>query len=340
MARAPLTPHLRRSVDKAFHGISGIGYPLLSMLGPFRRVQRTRDLAYAPELGRHGRLDVYRAKDASGPLPTVFYIHGGAFSICSKETHRIMAYLLASRGYQVVMPNYRLGPAHPFPIPLIDVSRALAWTFEQGPRHGVDAQRVAIMGDSAGANLTSALTVATHHPRSEPFARELFEREYPIRCVLPRYGILDLVDVERFYRRPDRARKMAPWVQRELRWVASSYVGHPRHVRAREAKLASPLRLLEAPDPEGARPLPPFFVAVGTKDPLLPDSRRLADALRLKGVEVRCEVYPGELHAFDVMIHRKHAQAKWAACFEFLEAHLARPAVRTVEPGQLVAQPY
>jgi acetyl esterase len=340
MAREPLTPHLRRTLDKAFHGVSGLGYPILQNLGPFRRVRRTRDLTYAPELGRHGRLDLYRPKGAEGKLPTVFYVHGGAFSICSKETHRIMAYVLATRGYQVVMPNYRLGPEHPFPTPFLDVSRALAWCFEEGQAHGVDPSRVAIMGDSAGANLASALAIATHQPRPEPFARELFERSLPIRCVLPRYGILDVVDVERFYRRPDRARKMASWVQRELRWVAASYVGHPRHVRARAAELASPLRVLEAPEPEGARALPPFFIAVGTKDPLLPDSRRLADALRLKGVEVRYEVYPGELHAFDVMIHRRNARAKWAACFEFLESNLVERPVAHPASDALEAQSY
>jgi acetyl esterase len=116
-------------------------------------------------------------------------------------------------------------------------------------------------------------------------------------------------------------------------------VGHPRHVKAHQAKLASPLRVLEAPEPEGARPLPPFFIAVGTKDPLLPDSRRLADALRLKGVDVRYEVYPGELHAFDVMLHRRQAQAKWAACFEFLEAHLAPPAERKARPAEAWIRP-
>lgn len=323
MARDPLTPHLRATVDKAFHGLSSFGYPLLSMLGPFRRVERTRDVVYAPELGRRGKLDIYRPRDATGPLPTVFYVHGGAFAICSKETHAIMAYVLATRGFQVVMPNYRLGPKNPFPTPFLDVARALEWCFDEGPAYGVDTSRVAIMGDSAGANLTTALVVATHLPLDEPHAKRLFERRFPIRCALPRYGILDLVDVERFYRRPDRAQKMASWVKRELRWVATSYVGHPRHLKAKEAPLASPLRLLEAPVPEGSRELPPFFVAVGTKDPLLPDSRRLAEALCLKGVECRYEVYPGELHAFDVMIHRRNARAKWAACFEFLEAHLA-----------------
>ena len=250
-----------------------------------------------------------------------------------------MAYILATRGYQVVMPNYRQGPVHAFPAPFLDASRALEWCFEEGTsRHQVDAGRFALMGDSAGANIASALALALHQPRSEHFARRLYERGYSVRCVLPRYGVLDMVDMERFYRRPDRAKKMAPWVQRELRWVASSYVGHPRHVRAREAELASPLRLLEAPAPEGARPLPPFFIAVGTKDPLLPDSRRLVDALRLKGVEVRYEVYPGELHAFDVLIHRRNAQAKWAACFDFLDTHLAASEARVAYAADLSVQ--
>lgn len=329
MSHPPRSPKLRENVDRFFHGISALGYPLLSRIGPFRHIERVRDLVFDASIGDAGKLDVYRPRDATGALPTVFYVHGGAFALCSKETHQIMGYILASRGYQVVMPNYRLGPRHLFPEPFIDVARALAWTYEQGVGYGVDPSRVAIAGDSAGANLASAITVACHQPRPEPFARMLYERELTLRAALPRYGVLDLEDMERFYRSPERARKMAAWVKRELRWVATSYVGYPRHLRAKEAPLASPLRLLEAEEPEGSRKLPPFFIAVGTKDPLLPDSRRLAKALEAKGVPHRLEIYPGELHAFDVLVHRKFAQAKWSACFEFLEEHLVGKSANT-----------
>lgn len=322
MSITPRSPQLRENVDRFFHGISALGYPILSRLGPFRRIEKIRDLVFDESIGEAGRLDIYRPRDATGALPTVFYVHGGAFALCSKETHQIMGYILASRGYQVVMPNYRLGPKHLFPDPFIDIAKALAWTEERGVAYGVDPSRIAIAGDSAGANLASAITIACNQPRPEAFAKELYEREIKLRCALPRYGVLDLEDMERFYRRPDRAAKMSGWVKRELRWVATSYVGYPRHVKAKEAPLASPLRLLEAPEPEGARKLPPFFIAVGTKDPLLPDSRRLAEALKAKGIPHRLEIYPGELHAFDVLVHRRHAQAKWSACFDFLEQHL------------------
>lgn len=322
MSYAPRSPQLRENVDRFFHGISALGYPLLSRLGPFRRIERVRDLVFDESIGDSGKLDIYRPRDATGALPTVFYVHGGAFALCSKETHQIMGYILASRGYQVVMPNYRLGPKHLFPEPFIDIANALAWTHERGAAYGIDTSRLAIAGDSAGANLASAITVACHQPRPEDFAQMLYERELDIRCALPRYGVLDLEDMERFYRSPKHAAKMAGWVKRELRWVATSYVGYPRQIRAKEAPLASPLRLIEAEEPEGSRKLPPFFIAVGTKDPLLPDSRRLAKALEAKGIPYRLEIYPGELHAFDVLVHRKLAQAKWSSCFNFLERHL------------------
>lgn len=338
MSNPPRSPQLRENVDRFFHGISALGYPILSRLGPFRGVDRIRDLVYDEAIGEAGRLDIFRPRDATGALPTIFYVHGGAFALCSKETHQIMGYILATQGYQVVMPNYRLGPKHIFPEPFIDIAKALAWTQEKGVAYGVDPSRIAIAGDSAGANLASAITVACTQPRPEGFAKELYEREIELRCALPRYGVLDLEDMERFYRRPDRAVKMSSWVKRELRWVATSYVGYPRHLKAKEAPLASPLRLLEAAEPEGARKLPPFFIAVGTKDPLLPDSRRLAEALKAKGVPHRLEIYPGELHAFDVLVHRKLARAKWAACFEFLEEHLAYAESDTRPAGRAIYQ--
>jgi len=71
-----------------------------------------------------------------------------------------------------------------------------------------------------------------------------------------------------------------------------------------------------------ARPLPPFFLPVGTKDSLLPDTRRLGEALRALGGEAVEKYYPGELHAFHAFVMRGIARQCWADTFEFLDRHV------------------
>jgi acetyl esterase/lipase len=239
----------------------------------------------------------------------------------SKDTHRIMAYVLAAQGYQVFNINYRLGPVHSYPRPLKDAISALEWVLDNGAKYGADVDRLAIIGESAGANLTAALTYCLTHPRPEPFARRIFERNVELSCTAPLYGLLDLYDVQRFWRDPKKRKRMAGWIKGEIRGTAYSYLGR-RLKRALQFPLASPLRLFEEPPVEGSRPLPPFFTTVGTADPLLSDTIRLSDALQMRGTECDLHVFRGEIHAFNVMLWRAAAREQWGALFDFLETHM------------------
>lgn len=318
----PWSPALRRAFDLGVHRFTWVGYRLHPKGHPHRHgVRMYPDVAYRQTGRRAHRLDIYRPSGVK-PRPAILYVHGGAFSMLSKDTHRIMALALASQGYVVFNINYRLGPTHLYPKPLADASAALLWMLEHGAEYGADTSRVAIAGESAGGNLTAALTYIATHPRPEPFARAVYERNPPLRCVLPIYGIHDLNDIERFWRQPDKAKKMAAWVKRELRWAGTSYVGHPLEERAEACPLASPLHLYEQPAPSGARPLPPFFLTAGTADPLLDDSRRLKEAVEARGAECELHVYTGEIHGFNAMLWRPAARAKWREVFRFLERHL------------------
>ncbi len=75
----------------------------------------------------------------------------------------------------------------------------------------------------------------------------------------------------------------------------------------------------------GARPLPPFFVAVGTRDPLIRCTKRLKAALDALGTPCEMVIAPGEIHGYDAMIWRPAARAKWRKAHAFLENHLAGP---------------
>jgi acetyl esterase len=315
-------PFVRNGVDKAANRLSSVGYGFLPWLvQSWRDVHVERNVPYRRSGKRSHLLDVYRRKDATGSLPSIVYIHGGAFSMMSKDTHRIMAYVLAAQGYQVFNVNYRLGPVHAYPRPLKDAISAFEWVLDNGAKYGANTAKLAIIGESAGANLTAALAYCATHPRPEPFTRSLFERDATLSCVAPLYGLLDLHDVERFWRDPFKNQRMPGWIKGEIRGTAYSYLGR-RASRTLQFPMASPLRLFESPPPPGSRPLPPFFTTVGTADPLLPDTIRLSDALHKRSVPCDLHVFRGEIHAFNVMLWRAAARAQWGALFEFLETHM------------------
>jgi acetyl esterase len=321
-ARDSVMPLVRNGVDKAANHFSRLGYGVLPwVVQSWRRVHVEHNVPYRNTRKRSHLLDIYRPRDAGGLLPSIVYIHGGAFSMMSKDTHRIMAYVLAAQGYQVFNINYRLGPVHAYPKPLKDAMAALEWVIDNGAKYGADTDRVALVGESAGANLTAALAYCATHPRPEPFARSIFERDINIACVAPLYGLLDLHDVQRFWRDPDKSRRMASWIKGEIRGTAYSYLGR-RVKRALQFPLASPLRLFEKAAVPGSRPLPPFFTTVGTADPLLGDTIRLSDALHQRDTECDLHVFRGEIHAFNVLLWRAAAREQWGALFDFLDKHM------------------
>jgi acetyl esterase len=313
---------LRRAFDRGIHAAAQAVYALPTAHPRRHGVRVLRDVPYLPTGRTEHLLDVYLPDDdgAATPAssdklrPAVVYVHGGAFCMLSKDTHRVMAMPFAKRGYVVFNINYRLGPVHTYPAPLEDAAAALRWVVQNARSFGADPDRLILAGESAGANLVTALTYMATHPTEEPFGRALHALAPRIRAAVPIYGMLDLHNMERFTSRP----RVPDWVKREALTAATSYIGKPVDVAARRHPLASPLRLFEADPPAGARPLPPFFIACGTADILLDDSRRLKAALDRRGAQSTLEVFHGEVHGFNAMIWRPAAKAKWRALFHFL----------------------
>lgn len=308
---------IRRSIDLGAHLASRVIYALPVAYPRLYGVDVERDVAYRDSPSRAHTLDVYRPRTASRP-PAVMYVHGGAFSTLSKDTHQVMALNFAARGYVVFNINYRLGPTHPYPAPLEDAAAALHWVETNASRYGADPERIILAGESAGANLVTALATSAIEPRPEPFAQTIYARNPPIRAVVAIYGLLDIHDMQRFTTHP----RLRTWLKAIIVDAGAAYVGRPLRERALDAPLASPLRLLAAAPSAMSRTPPPFFAAAGTADPLLDDSRRLQAAIEGRGGLCRLEIFPGEIHGFNAMIWRKAAQDKWRAVGEFLRHHV------------------
>lgn len=259
-------------------------------------------------------LDVYRPTAAGeGRLPVVLYVHGGGFRILSKDSHWIMGLAFARRGFLVFNVNYRLAPRHPYPAALEDCALAYEWVVKNAERFGGDPKRLVLAGESAGANLVTAMTVASTYERPEPYARRIFDTGVTPIATLPACGMLQVSDVDRFARR----KRMPSFITDRLHEVANNYL--PHDVRVEDLDLADPLCFLERAT-KPARPLPPFFIPCGTKDPLLDDTRRLGKALEALGVRADVRIYPGEVHAFHAMVWRENAKRCWADTYGFLDS--------------------
>jgi acetyl esterase len=293
----------------------------LSRLGQFHPnarpekhgVEVIKDVPYRDSALVEHRLDVYRPIERKGPLPVVLYVHGGAFCILSKETHWIMALAFARRGYVVFNINYRLAPRHKFPAGIEDVCRCYEWLGKNVELWGGDPERITLAGESAGANLVTALSIATSYERPEPWARAAFEAGIQPKAVVPACGLFQVTDTQRF----ERMGKFPRWLTRHLSDIERHYLGGVEHAHERALDLANPLSHLERGETP-ARPLPRYFVGCGTKDVLLDDSRRLKAALDRTGATCKLVVYPGELHAFNAFVWRDAAKDYWNQCHGFL----------------------
>jgi acetyl esterase len=310
-------------VDNFFAGISRAGRMHPRARPERHRVEVIRDVAYQGGGREEHLLDVYRPSEAQGakaPWPVVLYVHGGGFRILSKDTHWIMGLAFARRGYIVFNINYRLAPKHPFPAAIEDAAAAYAWVVKNAASWGGDPSRLVLAGESAGANLATALAVAASYPRAESWARPVWESGVSPRAVMAACGILQVSDPDRFVRGGMLPPLLSPIYRDRIDEVSLAYLARST-ARGSERDLADPLVVLERGE-RPARPLPPFFAPVGTWDPVLDDTRRLKRALDRLGVVCAAPEYEKELHAFIALIFRRNARRCWLDAYRFLEQAL------------------
>lgn len=206
--------------------------------------------------------------EGDGPHPVVLFIHGGGWMAGSVRTHRKLAMQFAEKGYLTVNLDYRLAPEHPFPAGFDDCVFAANWIRENVLAWKGDPSRLAIAGDSAGANLAAAVLVALAGSPSAP----------KFRAAALIYGLFDFPAV--FEASPNRG---------AIEGMARGYLGDNYPAALNDPRV-SPLKAIKA----GA--LPPSFIICGTADALLAQSHSIAAALKEVGT-------PYELQEIDEMPH-------------------------------------
>jgi acetyl esterase len=213
---------------------------------------------------------------AASPPPLLVYAHGGGFVIGRVAGwHATMRALVRASGVAALSVDYRLAPEHRFPAGFDDLIAVLRHVARDGATLGIDPARLAVGGDSAGANLALSAALALRDAGASP-----------VRFLLLVYGVYS-TDGE-----------SSSWQQ-----LGDGRFGLTRDGIAKlwETYLAAPDQKRDwraAPILAELAGLPPAHLLIGTLDPLLDDNRALAQRLAAAGVPHRLEIYEGLQHGF------------------------------------------
>ena len=228
-------------------------------------VTEYRNISYGPH-GDSSLLDVYIPEGTDRPLPTIVSIHGGGYVYGSKEIYRRYGLDMAKRGFAFVNFNYRLAPKWKFPTPLADTNAVLHWVVQNAAYYHLDPRKIILLGDSAGAQLTSQYAAIFHNAE--------YAALFPLK--LPKIRICALGLFCGMYDMSVRAAEKRKGLFRD--YLGDQPAGDPR------------FRVLENIG-EG---YPPAFLATSCADFLRPSAEPMCAFLQEKGIDAQWKCYGTE----------------------------------------------
>ena len=233
--------------------------------------------------GPHGAiaLRLYRplGSNAAAVLPVLVYYHGGGWTIGDLDTHDVLCRELANgSGCALVSVDYRLAPEHRFPAAVDDALAATRWVRAHAAELKLDAQRLAVGGDSAGGNLAAVVAISARDSRDLPIAYQLL--------------IYPATDAHRSM--PSHAENGQGYLLTKdtMDYFSDQYL--PDHARYDEWR-ASPLLHTDLAG------LPPALVLTAGYDPLRDEGLAYAERLTAAGNRASYVCFDRQIHGFVTM---------------------------------------
>jgi acetyl esterase len=239
--------------------------------GPGDQTIRAWDL-YVDGRGGPIPVRVYARPDLKPGAPGYLFIHGGGFIDAGVDfTDYVQRGLAARTGCVVVGLSYRLAPEHPFPAGLEDCQDVLQWMAKSRPQ-GMDGERIAVGGESAGANLAAALSIWSRDSQGPRISHQAIV--YPFT---------------------DTTLSSADWDSGLMPGVTRTAGELMVRVYAGEKHANNPLVSILHAEHRG---LPPALVVSCEHDPLRTDSIKFAQALKAAGVDTLHRHYDDMPHGY------------------------------------------
>ncbi|MEV6270700.1 alpha/beta hydrolase [Kribbella sp. NPDC051936] len=221
---------------------------------------------------------IVKPQGATGVLPVILYIHGAGWVFGDAHTHdRLVRELAVGAGAAVVFPEYDRSPEVRYPH-AIEQSYAVArWIIASGKEHGLDAQRLAIAGDSVGGNMTAAVTLLAKERGDVKFVQQVLF--YPVTD-----ASFDTASYQEFAE--------GYFLQLDgMKWFWDQYTTDENE---RNQITASPLRATT----EQLQGLPPALVITGEADVLRDEGEAYAAKLLEAGVPTTAVRFAAIIHDF------------------------------------------
>jgi acetyl esterase len=255
-----------------------------------------------------GKFDIYFPGNAAkSKLTTIVWVHGGGFISGDRKDVASYARILAAKGYAVVAVGYTIAPEQRYPGPVRQVNAALAHLVKRAHAYPIDASRIVLAGDSAGAQLAAQTALIISDPA---YAKNIgvtpgISRQHLIGAIL-HCGVFDA-------RLLGRGGGM---IGLFLRTAGRSYFGTEDF----SAPIVKEFSVAEHVNSS----LPPVFISAGNKDPLLPHSLSMAVALERAGVRVDklffpADYSPGLDHEYQLNLDTEAGKLALARTIEFLQ---------------------
>ena len=181
------------------------------------------DIAYGN--GPMEKLDIFPA--AKSGAPVVVFIHGGYWRSLDKSDHSFIAPAFKNEGACVVMPNYALCPAVTVPDIVMQMAKALAWTYRNIKKFGGDPNRITVVGHSAGGHLATMMLACVWPAYAKDLPADLVKKAMSIS------GLYDLEPImhtpflkDSLKLTPEQVAKVSPaWMPRPKQGILYTFVG-------------------------------------------------------------------------------------------------------------------